>query len=323
MKYRNLGLTGIKVSEIGFGAWGIGGLSKGATSYGPTNDKESEKALLRAFELGVNFFDTANIYGEGHSEELLGKVFKKNRHRIVIATKAGYFAHNSPSDYSPANLRGSLKQSLRRLKTDYVDLYQLHDASIDIFKNGDETISTLKKLKKEGKIRAYGISVNSPNDGIAAIDKFGFPVVQVNFNMIDQRVLDCGLMDLVSKKNVGLIARTPFCFGFLTGKFSSGMFGKRDHRSTWPEKQRQVWSHAPLLFSDIAKREKSTPAQLALRYCLSFKPISSVIPGMLTEKEVNENLQAGILGPLRWNILKKIRIIYNSEPFFVAGPKID
>jgi aryl-alcohol dehydrogenase-like predicted oxidoreductase len=317
MKYRKLGSTGIKVSEIGFGTWGIGGLSKGPTSYGPTDDRESVKALERAFDLGITLYDTSNIYGDGHSEELLGKTFSKSRDRVILATKAGYSEHNSPKDFSPANLRGSLEKSLGRLKTDYIDVYQLHDAPIDIFEKENKIIPTLKKLKKEGKIRTYGISVNSPKDITKAV-KVGFPVIQVNFNMIDQRILDNGIIDLISDQKVGLIARTPFCFGFLSGKYHPGMFSKDDHRSTWPIEQQKIWCEAPQLFNSPAKKEKSTPIEIALRYCLSFPEISSVIPGMFTVKEVEENVKAETMGMLNPETLKEIRTIYQQNTFFVT-----
>ncbi len=319
MKYRKLGSTGIEVSEVGFGTWGIGGLSKGPTSYGPTDDRESVKALRKALDLGVTLYDTSNIYGDGHSEELLGKTFSKSRDRVIFATKAGYSEHNSPKDFSPANLRGSLEKSLGRLKTECVDIYQLHDAPIDIFKteDKDKILSTLEELVKEGKIRTYGISVNSPKDVETAI-KVGFPVIQVNFNMIDQRILDNGLIELISKNKVGLIARTPFCFGFLSGKYRPGMFGKDDHRSTWPLEQQKIWCDAPRLFGDPAKKEKSTPIEIALRYCLSFPEISSVIPGMFTVKEVEENVKAETMGILNPEILKEIRTIYQKNTFFVT-----
>ncbi|MDO8496872.1 MAG: aldo/keto reductase [bacterium] len=317
MRYRTLGSTGIEVSEIGFGTWGIGGLSKGPTSYGPTDDKESVKALQRALDSGITLYDTSNVYGDGHSEELLGKTFSKSRDKVIIATKVGYSEHNSPKDFSSANLRGSLEQSLGRLKTDYVDVYQLHDASTDILETENEIIPTLKKLKKEGKIRAYGISVNSPRDVATAV-KVGFPIIQVNFNMIDQRILDNGLIELISKNKVGLIARTPLCFGFLLGKYSPGIFGKDDHRSTWPLEQQKIWCEAPKLFSGPAKKEKSTPIEIALRYCLSFPEISSVIPGMLSAKEVDENVKAGTRGILKKETLNEIHNIYKQNTFFVT-----
>lgn len=317
MKYRQLGSTGIKVSEIGFGTWGIGGLSKGPTSYGPTDDKESVRALEKALDMGITFYDTSNVYGDGHSEELLGNIFGKSRDKVVFATKAGYSEHNSPKDFSPENLRGSLEDSLRRLKTDYVDLYQLHDASANILETENEIIPTLKKLKEEGKIRTYGISINSPDDGVTAV-KLGFPVIQVNFNMIDQRILDNGLIELASNNKIGLIARTPLCFGFLSGKYRPGMFGKDDHRSTWPIEQQKIWCEAPLLFSNPAKKENLTPVEMALRYCLSFPEISSVIPGMLSAKEVDDNIQTEAKGMLDKETLKEIRMIYQQNNFFVT-----
>ncbi len=317
MKYRNLGNSGLKVSEIGFGAWGIGGLTKGAISYGPVSDDESRKALRLAYDNGITLYDTAGVYGYGHSEELIGETFRDVRKNIVIATKVGFSDHNEPQDLSSRNIRHSLEESLRRLKTEYVDLYQLHSPVIEVVRENKNIIETLKSLKKEGKILAFGISVRKPADSLIAVNELGFESVQVNFNMIDQRIVENGFMEIALKKSIGIVARTPLCFGFLTGRYSSVKFDSRDHRSSWPAEQLAAWARAPELFVHINKGKSRNLAQLALQFCLAHKAVSAVIPGMITRRDVIENLKASSLAPLTSTELKKIEKVYSDNQFFV------
>jgi len=319
MNYRTLGATGITVSEIGFGTWGIGGLTEGATSYGATDDKISLRALRRAFEKGITFFDAASTYGYGHAEELLGIAFAKHREQIVIGTKAGCVRHGGPYDVSPEYLRRSLERSLRALRMDYVDLYQIHSVPLDIARATPGVLETLQALKAEGKIRAFGYSTKSPEEALAAIDEFGAEVVQVNFNLIDHRALQSGLLQKSAEKGVGLIARTPFAFGFLTGAIRSTDFDARDHRSAWPKEQLELWRSAPEMFSFLNPRKEHTPAQLALKFCLSFPEVSSVIPGMLTEKEVDENSAASDLPPFAPHELERVRSVVSNHKFFLKN----
>ncbi len=321
MKYRLLGKTGIKVSEIGFGAWGIGGVTKGATSYGPTDDEESKKALFEAFENGITFYDTSDLYGYGHSEDLIGEALGSVRDKIVIASKAGFLEHKGESDISRKHLTEALDGSLKRLRTDYIDLYQLHSPTIELLRNSPDTIEALKDFQKEGKIRVYGFSVKNSEDGLPAINEFGFPVIQANFNILDQRILENGLIDLAEKENVGIIARTPLCFGFLTNKISDTKFDPRDHRSTWSKEQLAKWAEAPDLFSFINQGKNRTPAQLALKFCLGFKSISTAIPGILRPSEAKENAATADLDPLSEDELDAIREIYKSHEFFYKALK--
>ncbi len=319
MNYRNLGLTKLRISEIGFGAWGIGGVSKNTLSYGITHDSESKNALQQAFELGITFYDTADLYGNGRSERLIGTVFKKRRKDIVIASKVGFLNSRGDQDFSIKHLKQSIHGSLKRLQTDYLDLYQLHNPAIDLLEKNEAMIDFLKKLKKAGKIRAFGISLRSPEDGLKAVQTFGFKVVQVNFNLVDQRALQSGLFDLCEKENVGIICRTPLCFGFLTGDYSGNEhFGKQDHRSKWPPKQIKRWAGAYQLFrSGASGKNKQTDAQVALRFCLSYRAVSCVIPGMLTTQHVCENCPASRLGPLTKKERAGIEKIYQENSFFI------
>jgi aryl-alcohol dehydrogenase-like predicted oxidoreductase len=320
MRYRRLGETGLTVSEVGFGAWGIGGQTPGATSYGPTSDDASRDALRRAFDRGITFYDTANVYGDGHSEALLGDVFRTRRDRVVIATKAGRPVYADRPDYSGAELRRSLEGSLRRLGTDYVDLFQLHDPSPAALREGD-TLATLDRLRAEGKIRAVGVSVRTPDDGVAVIHDLGVRAVQVNLSLIDQRARENGLTTLAAEGGTGLIARTPLCFGLLSGRVApDALFDASDHRSAWPRAQIARWAEASRLFiAAVAERERQTPAQLALRFCLSLPGVSTVIPGMLTAAEVEENAAAADLGPLGAPDLAEIGRVYDSHTFFLGA----
>lgn len=319
MKYRRLGKTGLEVSEIGYGTWGLGG-----NSYGPVDDIESKKALRLAYEKGVNFYDTADLYGNGHSEEIIGEVFGQIRDEVIIATKGGTLPHTGfymPQDFSENHLMNALEGSLRRLKTDYIDLYQLHSPTIsDLEKNN--VIEILERFKTQGKIKNYGISVRSPDDGKIAIEKYNFPVLQVNFNIIDHRPLENGLFDLAKEKEAGIIARTPLGFGYLSGKLDGNeKFEGIDHRANWPKEQLQRWAKAPDLFSFLHEGKDRTPTQAALCFCLSHDVVSTVIPGMMNINEVKENIKVSEMSPLTREELKNVRRIYQSHEFYDKSAK--
>jgi aryl-alcohol dehydrogenase-like predicted oxidoreductase len=314
MKYRTLGKTGLTISEIGFGAWGIGGPTEGLPSYGPTDDAESKKALETAFEKGITFYDTSDLYGRGHSEKLIGEVFHARRDKVIIATKVGFTKPDAPHDLTPDHMRASLEASLQRLDTDYVDLYQLHSPPIEMITK--DVVDTLEAFKKEGKIRAFGLSVKNPEDGMVAAKTFGFTALQANFNMIDQRIIANGLLTFAEENNVGIIARTPFNFGFLTGAAKNLTFDPTDHRSKWPKEQLERWANAPDLFTFINQGKKRTPAQLALQFCLSFPAISAVIPGIMHPNEAEENAMASDLESLTQEEIAMIEKVGSENVFF-------
>lgn len=320
MKHRRLGASGLSVSEVGFGTWGLGG-----TAYGEVDDRVSEATLLSAHERGVNFYDTSDMYGDGRSEKVLGRVFRHLRSDVVLATKGGNLPHTGlymPQDFSVAHLTQALEASLRRLQTDRVDLYQLHSPVMSELEQHEEVVSLLQQWVREGKIRTYGISVRSPRDGRTAIERYGFPVVQVNFNMMDQRALDCGLLDLAAEKQVGLIARTPLVFGYLTGTLTGAeKMSGADHRRNWPEDQRKRWAESSNLFDFLSLRGQRTSVQAALRFCLDHEAISTVIPGMMTPQQVEEDTQVSAMPPLSEEEREKIRSIYQTHEFFEPTSK--
>ena len=234
----------------------------------------------------------------------------------MIASKAGLVEDGSKSDFSPAHLKRALEASLRRLKTDYIDLYQLHSPPPDAL--SEVTISFLQKTKTEGMIRAYGISARSPAEAKAAVERYGFPVVQVNFNLVDRRAIDCGLFALAARDRVGVVARTPLSFGFLTGRYAANEeFHAQDHRRRWSAEQRRLWAEAPQRFAAlIAALPGQTAAQFALRYCLSQACVSSTIPGMLTAAHVEENAAASDFSLPDASELARIAGISEQVEFF-------
>ncbi|NQV80104.1 MAG: aldo/keto reductase [Alphaproteobacteria bacterium] len=321
LERRALGRSGIDVSVIGFGAWGIGGLTAGATSYGETDDTVSRRALLAAYERGINFFDTAPAYGAGRSERLIGETLAAVRNDVVISTKGGMPDFGLAVDFSPIELKRALDGSLRRLRSDYVDLYLLHNPTDPVFDKPDPVASLVEALRQDGVIRAFGVSVARPEDGLIAMERFELDTIQINFNLVDQRVIDCGLMENAARRGVALIARTPLCFGLLSGAVArDARFDPTDHRSRWSQAQIALWATAADRFAASLEGDAiQTKAQIALRYCLSYPIVATTIPGMLTEDEVMENSAAGAFGPLSSRELDTVRGIYREHSFFVEG----
>lgn len=320
MHYRSFGRSEALVSEIGFGTWGIGGTHQGAVAYGPTDDRESLAALQLAYDRGVTFYDTADLYGYGHSERLLGQALGKVRSKIFIATKAGFLDADGRQDFSSAHLQRSLTASLKRLGTGYVDLFQLHSPGLAILQEGPDIIGWLHSLRQSGLARWVGISARSPEEGLVIASEFEIDALQVNFNLTDQRALQNGLLDLCANRGIAVIVRTPLCFGFLTGAFAGqDEFDATDHRSRWSREQRQRWNEAQVMFrQSLPGEENQTPAQLALRFCLSYPGVSTTIPGMLKPEHVVENARASDLGPLANDELRCIEELYAAECFFVG-----
>ncbi|MBN2751626.1 MAG: aldo/keto reductase, partial [Rhodospirillaceae bacterium] len=295
---RPLGRTGLSVSVIGYGTWGIGGLSSGQTSYGATDDRQSLNALAAAIDDGVNFLDTAHAYGDGHAEILVGQIAKGRRDDLVIATKAGLKTFDSPPDYTPSSIRKSLHESLRRMNINAVDLLLLHSPPESELLPSSPSLQTLVDLQREGLTRSFGVSLKSPQQGMALLQAMDIPVLQINFNMMDVRAETCGLLALAQERQTGLIARTPLCFGFLSGKIDeTTAFLPGDHRAAWSTPQRAAWGRgARLLNAAVPPAQGQTQAQVALRFCITPSSISTVIPGPLSTREALENTATGRLG---------------------------
>jgi aryl-alcohol dehydrogenase-like predicted oxidoreductase len=320
MNYRHLGRTGLVVSEIGFGAWGIGGRTAAETSYGDTDDAVSLAALARALDRGITFFDTSAAYGDGHSEELIGRAVKGRRGDVVIATKAGYDSWERPPDFSPPAIMASTERSLRRLGTDYLDLLQLHNPPAGALA-APEVREAIRDLVDSGKIRTWGVSAKGPQEALEAVRSAGAPVVQANFNMMDLRAIQCGLLDEIARTGTGFIARTPLCFGFLSGTIGyKTRFPDGDHRARWPRAQIVNWiDGAADLLRALSAAPGTEGAQAALRFCLAFPAISSTIPGILAPEEADQNAAASTLGPLSAVAVRAVLEINQSRQFFVSS----
>lgn len=302
MHYRGLGRTNIAVSEIGFGAWGIGG------GWGHQDDAEAERALLRAYELGITFFDTAMAYGDGHSERLVGKAVKGFREKVVIASKISpktmrwpVLPHEPLAETFPADwIVECTERTLKNLGTDYLDVQQLH-AWTDAYTEQDEWFEAFSRLKTQGKIRAFGVSANDwdPYGTLNLVKSGKIDSIQVIYNIFEQRPAE-HLLPAALENNVGIIVRVPFEEGLLTGKMGAGYtFDADDWRKDWltpdrlAEAERRVEQLKPYLSPDAL----DLPT-LALKFCLHHPAISTVIPGMRRLANVEANVRASDGVPL-------------------------
>lgn len=297
MRYRILGKTQIRVSEIGFGAWGIGG-----GKWGTARDEEALAALSRAFELGITFYDTALVYGDGHSEELIGQALGRVREEIVIASKVPPMNLRWPpradapieEAFTAEWIRQCTEESLRRLKTDYLDLQQLHAWAPDWVME-TEWYDTLEDLQREGKIRAFGVSLNDWDaaGGVGLVKAGLTDTVQVIYNIFEQRPAE-KLLPAAQAHNIGVIARVPFEEGLLTGNLTVDTeFEADDWRKEWltPERLAEAQRRlAPL--RAFLNEDRPSLAMLALKFCLSHPAVSTVIPGMRTVRHVEANCAA-------------------------------
>jgi myo-inositol catabolism protein IolS len=308
MRYRDFGKTGLKVSEIGFGAWAIGGNEHG-NSYGPTEDKASVEAIHKAVDGGCNFFDTADVYGWGHSEELLGKALRAKRDRLIIATKVGgdFYQGTGFQTFTDDYIRFALEKSLSRLKTDYIDVYQLHNPPLKLL-NRPETYNTLKELKKEGKIRAWGVSIFDPVEALAAL-KVGQPdSIQLAYNLFNTKPA-ASLIPKAHAVGCAIIAREPLANGFLSGKFAAEVeFLDGDMRRGWPQDYVQARIFASQKLAFLARPGRSQ-TQAALQYLLKNPLVSTVIAGAKTAQQVGENLAASDSPTLTEEEMEQIRAL--------------
>jgi len=245
-------------------------------------------------------------------------VFKDLRDRVQIATKAGLLEYGRPPDFTPASLRRSLEGSLARLGTDYVDLLQLHNPPRRVIEQSDEIRKLVDEFRRSGKIRAFGVSLRLPEDGLLAIEHMEPDALQTNLNLLDHRAIDCGLLDLSARRGTSLIARTPLCFGFLSGGYDAETrFDDRDHRSRWSRGQVAGWVEgAKQVLCCMADPSIQTASQFALRFCLSFPEVATAIPGMLREEEVLENVKASGLGPLTPAEMAEVERAYRGNKCF-------
>lgn len=316
MNYRELGRTGFRVSSVSFGAWAIG------AEWGNVDDQESLSALHRAVDCGVNFFDTADVYGDGRSERLIARLRRESKTEIVIATKAGRRLNPHDADgYNAANLTAFVERSLKNLETDALDLLQLHCPPTDVYYR-PEVFAALDDLTQAGKIRHYGVSVERVEEGLKAIEYPGVQTVQIIFNIFRQRPADLFLAHAL-RKRVGVLARLPLSSGLLSGKFARGTeFEKTDHRSF--NRHGEAFDRGET-FSGIdydtgleavdelraMVPQTMTMAQFALRWILMFDSVTCAIPGARRPSQVEENAAAADLQPLTPQTMQAIQNLYH------------
>jgi aryl-alcohol dehydrogenase-like predicted oxidoreductase len=316
MEYRQFGRTGWKVSAISFGAWAMGG------DWGSVDDTTSLGALHRALDLGVNFFDTADVYGDGRSERLLAR-FKKEctGADFHIATKAGRRLEPHTADgYNRANLTAFIERSLKNLDTDALDLVQLHCPPTDVYYR-PEVFDVLEDLKLRGKIQHYGVSVERVEEALKAIEYPGVESVQIIYNIFRQRPSELFFQEAMRRK-VGILARVPLASGLLTGKLTRhSTFAADDHRlynrhgesfdrgETFSGVDYETGLQAVEELRSLVPSGTSM-AQLALRWILMFPAISCPIPGGKTPQQVEDNVRSADLLPLSDETMRRIADIY-------------
>ncbi len=303
MRYRKMGKTDLKVSEIGFGTWAIGGparLGPKEIGWGDVDDEVALRTLEACTDLGINFIDTADVYGGGHSEELIGKAFKNRRSDVVICSKGGNVGFSEGGfvkDFSREWIKKVCEESLKRLQTDYIDVYLYHTPRGDM-RYIPEEFETLDELKQEGKIRYGGVSIGPAEDGLKLLGCGCGEVVEVAYNIL-QRDAEAELLPGCQGQKVGVIIREPLCSGFLTEKFTLEVtFPTNDIRSSLPREAIAQRVEAVERLRDLIADSSRTLAQLALQFCLSSQAVSVVIPGAKTPEQLRENANASELGPL-------------------------
>jgi aryl-alcohol dehydrogenase-like predicted oxidoreductase len=314
MKYRELGRTGWKISTVSFGAWAIGG------SWGGVRDEDSLAALHRALDLGVNFFDTADVYGDGRSERLIARLRRERKEPFYVATKAGRrLDPHTTEGYNRANLTAFVERSLKNLAVETIDLLQLHCPPTDVYYR-PEVIAVLDDLVKAGKLRHYGVSVERVEDALKAIEYPGVQSVQIIFNIFRQRPADLFFAQ-AKKRKVGILARLPLSSGMLSGKLTrASKFSSDDHRAF--NRHGEAFDRGET-FSGVDYNtglevvEKLRPlvprgmsmAQFALRWIQMFPAVTCSIPGAKRPGQVEENARAAdfpAISPAKMAAIRKI-----------------
>jgi len=318
MDYRPLGRTGMKVSAISFGAWAIGG------TWGPVDDDESMKALHAAIDAGVNFVDTADVYGDGRSERLVARLRRERKGETIhVATKAGRrLPSQTPEGYSRENIHAWVDRSLRNLELEAVDLLQLHCPHPDVY-DRPEVFAVLDGLVEAGKVRHYGISVETVDEALRGIRHPGVETVQIIFNMLRQKPAEA-FFSAARAKPVGVLARVPLASGLLTGKMTATTeFAPDDHRRFNREGEAfdkgETFSGVPYAVGlEAVERLRGllpagvTLAQLALRWILMFDAVSCAIPGAKTEAQARDNALAAAIPALDEKTMAAVRYVYDS-----------
>ncbi len=317
MKYRLLGKTGFEVSEISLGTWQVGG------KWGSKFDhKEADKILNLAFDNGVNFIDTADVYENGESERAVGKFIKSKSEKIYVATKCGRFiSPHINENYKPEKLRTYVENSLKNIGIETIDLIQLHCPPTEVYYR-PEIFELFDRLKEEGKIQKLGVSVEKVEEAIKAIEFENVDTVQIIFNIFRQRPNEL-FFKLAKKKNIGILARVPLASGMLTGKFSKNTnFGEGDHRNFNRNGEKfdkgETFSGVDyekglLAVNQLVKKFPEIDlVNLALKWILMHKEVSCVIPGASRPQQVVHNVEASEKPPLSFTEMEAIQQIYDQ-----------
>lgn len=317
MRYRRLGKTGYKVSEIGFGSWAIGG------DWGPTDDAQAMTTLHAAVDAGVTFFDTADVYGDGHSERLLGRLIRERDEELVVATKVGRRGPLDPDAYTYDALRGWMERSLGTIGVDRLDLVQLHCPPTDVYYR-PAVFETLRELVDEGLTAAVGVSVERVEEGLKAIEYDVVSTVQIIFNVFRQRPAEL-FLGRAHDRDVGIISRVPLASGLLTGKYDAdAVFPDDDHRAFNVQGEQfdvgETFAGVGLELGVSAAEqlrsrvpEGATLAQFALRWILMHPEVSTVIPGARTEDQLHDNVGASSLPPLSEEDMTAAEWVYTER----------
>jgi aryl-alcohol dehydrogenase-like predicted oxidoreductase len=317
VKYRQLGRTGMNVSEISFGAWAIG------ASWGKVDDKDSLAALHKAVDWGVNFFDTADVYGMGRSEKLIARLLKERKETIYVATKAGRkLDPHVPEKYTAQNIRRFVDDSLKNLELQTLDLLQLHCPPTAVYYT-PELFYALDEMVKSGKLRNYGVSVEKVEEALKAIEYPGVKTVQIIFNMFRQRPAELFFREARARR-VGILARVPLASGLLTGKFTrSSHFARDDHRNF--NRKGQAFDRGETFsgvdyekgLKAVEELKKILPkgfsmTQFALRWILMHEAVSCAIPGGKRPEQVADNAAASDLPRLSGKVMRQVQEIYDK-----------
>jgi aryl-alcohol dehydrogenase-like predicted oxidoreductase len=318
MQYRELGRTGWKVSTISFGAWAIG------SAWGSVDDDESAQALHRAVDLGVNFFDTADVYGDGHSERLLAQLKRERKEEIIIATKAGRrLDPHVASGYKRENLTAFIERSLKNLETNCLDLVQLHCPPTEVYYM-PETFGVMDDLVQQGKIRYYGVSVEKVEEALKAIEYPGVQTVQIIYNIFRQRPADL-FFARAQQLKVGILARLPLSSGMLSGKLTrASTFAADDHRQfnrhgeSFDRGETFSGVDYDLGLDVVEELRPLVPAgwsmaEFALRWILMADAVTCAIPGARRPSQAESNCRAADLPPIDAATLAKVREIYERR----------
>ena len=317
MQYRELGRTGWQISEVSFGAWAIGG------SWGAVDDEESISALKQAVDCGVNFIDTADVYGDGRSERLVAQAIKESGKKIFVATKAGRrLSPHTADGYNRKNLNDYVDRSLKNLGVSKIDLLQLHCPPTEVYYR-PEVFTILDDMVKEGKIQYYGVSVEKVEEALKSIEYPQVHSVQIIFNMFRQRPAELFFAE-AKKRGIGILARVPLASGMLTGKMTSkSTFEEDDHRSfnrhgeafDRGETFSGVEYEKGLAAVEELKKicpEDMTMVQFALRWILMFEEVSCAIPGAKTAAQANENFSVSEEPLLPMTKMDQVKSVYEQ-----------